>query len=569
MSEKIASLYAEISADTTKLEKGLAATNKGLTNTAAQMKKTSGTFKDFVGSLPPGVADMLSFSGAIGAAALATKAAINTTVQYAEEVRNLSQVTGMTAEDTSRLIQITDDHKISVDALTMAQRKLSAEGKSLSADTLAKLADDYNSLGSAAAKSQFLIQKFGKSGFQFAELLAKGGAAVREEWAGVSGALVLDQAALDSAREYEMQIDALSDSFDALKVEAGTKVLPVINALFMQLNKNIGESGALVGLLKFGFDDIWQALFSPDEATDALQTAMNTAVSNVNSQGIDTTNLINWEDINARTDWAGALGLAEGMQAEMDRFKDEKDKLLAAKAELDAQFANNPGAAAYKKELADINAALAENTKAHQENVNAMVLDVVKQNLAQEGMTPDEFEKYVQLASNMGVMDENTAAAAVSTMRLADAFVNANMPATQFLDAINSIWALPPNKNFSVSFSVNGGPNLANVMDIAKTGGATRGTAAYTGRGEPGERAAGGPLFPGKSYMVGERGPELAQWTGSGWNIIPNHQLAGGMADGGYMPSNSYNVTVNNPLPEMASSSVNRTLKNLSYLGAQ
>jgi hypothetical protein len=42
-----------------------------------------------------------------------------------------------------------------------------------------------------------------------------------------------------------------------------------------------------------------------------------------------------------------------------------------------------------------------------------------------------------------------------------------------------------------------------------------------------GGKATGGPVSAGKSYLVGERGPELFMPSGSG-NIIPNHSLGGG-----------------------------------------
>lgn len=54
-----------------------------------------------------------------------------------------------------------------------------------------------------------------------------------------------------------------------------------------------------------------------------------------------------------------------------------------------------------------------------------------------------------------------------------------------------------------------------------------------------GERAAGGPVWPGGTFLVGERGPELFAPRQVG-SIIPNHQLSAGGAGGG-----STNVTVN------------------------
>lgn len=42
-----------------------------------------------------------------------------------------------------------------------------------------------------------------------------------------------------------------------------------------------------------------------------------------------------------------------------------------------------------------------------------------------------------------------------------------------------------------------------------------------------GTRATGGPVVGGRTYLVGERGPELFRAPNSGGHIVPNHELAG------------------------------------------
>jgi len=42
-----------------------------------------------------------------------------------------------------------------------------------------------------------------------------------------------------------------------------------------------------------------------------------------------------------------------------------------------------------------------------------------------------------------------------------------------------------------------------------------------------GARAAGGPTLPGRTYLVGEKGPELLRMGGSGGQVIPNDNLGG------------------------------------------
>jgi hypothetical protein len=43
-----------------------------------------------------------------------------------------------------------------------------------------------------------------------------------------------------------------------------------------------------------------------------------------------------------------------------------------------------------------------------------------------------------------------------------------------------------------------------------------------------GKRAMGGPVFGGRSYLVGENGPEIVRMGGSGY-VTPNHQMGGGV----------------------------------------
>ncbi|HEV7649384.1 MAG TPA: hypothetical protein VGP26_14620 [Actinophytocola sp.] len=41
-------------------------------------------------------------------------------------------------------------------------------------------------------------------------------------------------------------------------------------------------------------------------------------------------------------------------------------------------------------------------------------------------------------------------------------------------------------------------------------------------------RATGGPVLPGRSYVVGERGPEIFRAPNTGGTIVPNHDIGGG-----------------------------------------
>lgn len=69
------------------------------------------------------------------------------------------------------------------------------------------------------------------------------------------------------------------------------------------------------------------------------------------------------------------------------------------------------------------------------------------------------------------------------------------------------------------------GDSLLNIFSGITGGGG--GLGAPTAAGFLGGKAAGGPVYPGGTYLVGERGPELFSTDRPG-TITPNHQLGGG-----------------------------------------
>ena len=225
MSVKIASLYAEISADTTRLENGLKNTKTGLAGV-----------KEGFGSVAAAAGIAVTAYYAISKAIEAT---VGEYVKYADQVRRLSQLNGTNAEQTSRLIQVTDDYKISVEGLTMATRKLAGEGKSLTTETLAAMSDEYLALGTNAEKTRYLIENFGRTGTTFAEIMQAGSAAIRDQAAALSGGLLMTERSLKAARDYEKALDKMRDAAKGVKVSIGQYIIPVLNDFLLYVDKSL------------------------------------------------------------------------------------------------------------------------------------------------------------------------------------------------------------------------------------------------------------------------------------------------------------------------------------------
>lgn len=80
---------------------------------------------------------------------------------------------------------------------------------------------------------------------------------------------------------------------------------------------------------------------------------------------------------------------------------------------------------------------------------------------------------------------------------------------------------------------------LLGDFGTTQTGAAGGGWASLLGSLFGGARAAGGPVFPGKAYLVGENGPELFRPMGAG-NIVPSGQTAAMGAGGKIFQQNTF-----------------------------
>lgn len=225
-------------------KKALNEMEKDTRKTAGAMKKDfsdgAGTASKRVGDLGKGlnntVQQLTGFNlaqlGAAGAVALVAKgvgASIRFTAEYAEEIRTLSAATGMNNQETAKMIQLFDDANVSQGALTQAARQLVRQGLQPSIETIADLADQYNALEDPVARSQLLLDNFGRAGLEMGKMLEMGSDAIRESGKAAERAgQVMSDDAVAGAEEYRVALDNLSDSAEGVKIKVGTELIPVL-----------------------------------------------------------------------------------------------------------------------------------------------------------------------------------------------------------------------------------------------------------------------------------------------------------------------------------------------------
>ena len=181
----------------------------------------------------------LTVAGALAGVGVEMKKAVDFTLDYASQVRDLSRVSGASAEDTSKLIKVSDDLKVEYSTLEAAAKKLAKEGIALTTDELAKASDKYLSYSDAGARAEYATKTFGKAGLEMTKILEQGGDAIHKMADEQSGNLIMTQESLDKARDYEKAQNELNDTLDGFKVVVGNAVIPILTKLVTGINEAI------------------------------------------------------------------------------------------------------------------------------------------------------------------------------------------------------------------------------------------------------------------------------------------------------------------------------------------
>jgi hypothetical protein len=286
------------------------------------------------------------FTGAMQAGVEVVQSIVGPTMEYGKQVRDLGAFTGATAQESSRLIQVTDDLGIEFGTLRTAAKAMSENGLQPSVANLAKLADEFNAIQDPVKQSQFLVDKFGaRAGPAMAIALRQGSAALLQmgEDAEATG-LVVGEDFVESTEKARMALDEYEDSIMAAKLALSEHLLPAVTATLTQgadfitywskSAEAITEGRlSLLEFQKVGYEVIFT------DKTLAQANADLTEATNDLTRAND-----------ASTDrWAGLASTY------IPEVAEETRKLTAV---------NNSTAANYRAMYADINAAAADNAAA-------------------------------------------------------------------------------------------------------------------------------------------------------------------------------------------------------------
>jgi hypothetical protein len=344
-------------------------------------------------------------------------ATVGETLKYANEVRQLSMISGESAENTSRFIQVLDDYKIGTDDALAATKALTKQGLSPSIDTLAQLSDQYLKLSSAEEKNAFVMKNLGKSGLQWVEVLSKGSKAIRDQGDAVADGLILNQKQLDAARELEIAQDTLGESWQQVAMTIGNAAIPAMTQVTDEFNNT---TRAIEIMKEQGLNPLTEMLTNGDGYIAALEQA---AAETEEARAVM---LQHTESVEENT------STLEAQEAAVKKVSDANSSFLSNLKSVDSALdAYNEGLAEADAALAagDIkveehSAKVAELAATYEEAKNQIVLSIVEMKLAADGWTDAELNAYLQVGKQLGVFSEQTVRETNAMVTQADLLVN-------------------------------------------------------------------------------------------------------------------------------------------------
>lgn len=451
------------------------------------------------------------------------KESVDATVAYADEVRRLSQISGQSAEETSRLIQLADDYKISTGDLTVAMRKLTNEGLALNVQTLAKLSDEYLKLNPGQERAAFLMEKFGRQGVKFAEIMGKGGDEILRLNDSIDENLIITDKAVQQAREYEMAMDSWEEQTQKLQYALGVKLVPALTKVIDGMNTQIAMSGKsraeIISYIK-GMEDAAKEAESATQSYMAMAKAQETSKKAIDdgtgaideqAASLEELSKINLNTIQSIDDVAA---VEKDYNQEMMDIAAERIEVEAARAEEMSKGwqTNKEKVGEYDQKLRELDAKTAETAAKHKEATDKLILNNTLAALSVGGLTKAEMDQYLAVEVAMGKITQKDKEMAQKQQELIDKFIAGKIKADELARAVE---LLPSGKSIDVILNM-----VTNIPN---------GITKLTSTGSPLQRprASGGPVSAGDWFRVNETNQEYFR-PSVGGSVMPIGPGGGG-----------------------------------------
>lgn len=445
--------------------------------TGVASNKTISNLKSMAGQLA-------GYAAIAATVATAVSVAAKETAKYNAEVRDLSLITGQGAEASSKFLQVLDDFELTAADATSAARFLKEKGLSPTIETLALLSDEFKKIEDPAQRMAFLQENLGRGGAKWANVLSQESGALLEAANSANKYLIKTDEQIRKSEIARLALDNLSDTWTGYKNAVGDAIneLIVADQAAKRANEIYKENGNVLGY----------NMRQTQEWKDALAQAKEEQIAAADA----------------------SLALGDSMQEAAQKIKEEEEALKEL-SKANSEFLDMVGEVTdrnkdYQQSLAEVEQKYADgeltvgeyqtaisNLAAEQELAGRrMILSMLEQELALDGLTTKETDALLALGAKWGIYSDT-----------------AIVEAQQARDEVNALLAGIQDKTVNVT--------------VQTLGGYQQGTQQYNNIAHPGRASGGGA---GGMTWVGENGRELVNLPPNShvYNNSQSENMAGG-----------------------------------------
>ena len=334
---------------------------------------------------------------------------------YAKTVEDMARVTGSSAEEVSRLIQVSDDLQISTASLEQAMAGAVRKGIDPSVDSIASLADEYLALAPGLERSQFLVEKFGRSGLEMAKLMEQGGDKIREMGEAVDDSLIVTDEAIEANQRYMKAMDDLGDAVQGAKIKTGGLLAEVLaaNIEIVTGQTKLLSFSQLIQRIRYGNKGSAEATW---EWSDALHTMVPIAEkATLEAQALaDASEESSVSMDKLKTVMAGAVGKEyRDYYNTMADITEETDDLKTKIGELEGKrwltSEQKQELQDYKDRLSELGERATNASLEHRKAMASIVYDMQYTKAMADGTIDEiEYKTLSDFAGAMGLIDDAT-----------------------------------------------------------------------------------------------------------------------------------------------------------------
>ncbi len=511
--------YGTIRLDASGAEKGAGQAKAALGGLGGATKTFNASFTEFNSLLSLGRQGLALLSQA-------QERTIGKTVELAEKVDHMRRQTGMSAEETSRLIQATDDLFISETALASGIEFAIRQGYKPSVAWFKQMADEVSAIPGPSDRAKRSIELFGRSaGPDLQKLLEQGSRGITEQMAAVQDGLVVTEEGIQKALAWKKALDDWNDSWDAFWMGVGQDIIGPATKLLEWLTKSNEAVRA-----NYGF---WQNLIPIWGPIRQGYIGISTAIEMANDETEDlNTSLTEQTGLLPATQLAyeALIGLTMDITSETRKYnekmvelRDNQDELIDRREELKKLSWLTPD---QKQELEDIQTELGniqqsirDTAEAHRQAALTTIFNLLQTKLAVGGLDDAEYDLLISAGVALGQFDEGTARVAEGMGNLVGQAASGQITLETFNSEARFIMGLPPEKKLTlITTYINQGvpPAVAAAITGSSTTPKPTTTTSSTppGYNGPIPQAEGGNWLVTEPtlFLAGDNGPEEANF---------------------------------------------------------